>query len=144
MVGCPRLPVRSRPAALLRISPIVLFLLLPGCGGGKTVSGTVKYAGKEVDKGFITFFPADKNGDTKGAKIVGGQYSITGLPSGQKRVFIAAEPEPVLLSAPKDRPPGLRLRPPAREVPANAVGNNQIVDITGGDQTLDFTLERPR
>jgi hypothetical protein len=144
MVGCPRLPVRSRPAALLRIVPPVLFLLLAGCGGGRTVSGTVKYAGKEVDKGFITFFPADKNGDTKGAKIVGGQYSISGLPPGQKRVLIVAEPEPVLLSAPKDQPPGIRLRPPARAVPPDAVGNNQIVDITGSDQTLDFTLERPK
>jgi hypothetical protein len=115
-----------------------------GCGGGKSVSGTVTFAGKEVEAGFITFFPADGKGNTKGAKIVGGQYTITGLAPGQKRVLVAAEPEAQVVPTPKNEAPQVVAKFPTGPIPPNAVGNNQVVDITGGSQTLDFALGKPR
>jgi hypothetical protein len=120
----------------------LLVFALVGCGARATVSGTVTYAGREVEKGFITFFPADGNGNTRGAKIVRGRYQLTDLPRGKKRVLIAAEPDAVVLPANRNAPPRVMLKP--AELPRDAPGNNQVVEITGGNQTLDFKLEKPR
>jgi hypothetical protein len=120
---------------------LLVFALL-GCGGGTTVSGTVTYGGREVDKGFITFFPADGKGDTRGAKIVQGRYQLTDLPPGKKRVLISSEPDVVVLPGSRHGAPRVRLKPP--EIPPQSPGNNQVVEITGGNQTLDFNLQKPR
>jgi hypothetical protein len=138
----------DRPSARRapRAAPGVLALLLPllaGCGGGATVSGTVTYEGAPVDEGFITFYPADDRGPTRGAEIVEGRYHLTGLAPGRKRVLIATRPRGRKVPAARGRPQ-VRLVPPENAVPANATGNNQVLEVASGEQTLDFHLRRPK
>jgi|SRR5579883_187688 len=65
--------------------------LVLGCSGeGDTadVSGVVKYDGKEVEDGGITFFPADGKGPSGGATIKNGKYTASKVPVGNTKVVI--------------------------------------------------------
>jgi hypothetical protein len=142
---------RPRAAWLLRWAAAVVLGSAVGIGLGLAsrskatqVSGTVTFAGREVEKGFITFFPADHNGNTKGAKIIGGQYTLTDLPRGKKRVLVTALPQAVVVPASRKERQHVELKPPEVPVPSNALGNNEVVEITGSNQTLDIRLEKPR
>jgi hypothetical protein len=67
----------------------VLFLL-PGCGPPTaTVTGEVTVDGKPIDDGFITFAPADGNGDPVTKAIRLGKYEATMI-AGKKFVQISA------------------------------------------------------
>jgi hypothetical protein len=49
-----------------------------GCGDGKVrVRGTVSYDGKPVDRGVITFDPADGKGSNTGGEIADGHFDIS-------------------------------------------------------------------
>lgn len=120
-----------------------LLLALTGCGGPKGVSGTVTYDGKDVEKGFITFFPADGVGNTAGAKIVQGRYTIADLAPGRKKALVTAEPTPVVIAA-DGGGQRVALQAPEVPIPADAPGNNTIVEVTGGGQVLDLKVEKPR
>jgi hypothetical protein len=68
----------------------VLIACLAGCGrGGGPVSigGTVTYDGKAVEKGLISFLPADGKGPTAAAPIADGKYAVKIAP-GKKLVKI--------------------------------------------------------
>jgi hypothetical protein len=69
---------RARPAAAFWAAGL-LAALLAGCSDGPktaTVSGVVKIAGKEADKGAIIFSPADGKGQPTGTDIgPGGKYT---------------------------------------------------------------------
>ena len=121
---------------------LLLLLLLPGCGTRAVVSGRVTYDGKAVEKGFITFFPADGNGNTSGAEILQGEYRVDGISPGKKRVLVRAAPRPVVLPATREEPQRVQLAPADLPIPADAGGNNQVVDIGPGRQTLDIGLKR--
>jgi hypothetical protein len=62
---------------------ICAVLAIAGCGDSSglarryAVSGTVTYNGKPVEKGTISFAPADANGRAAGGTITDGQYSLT-------------------------------------------------------------------
>ena len=59
-----------------------------GCGSNtNAVTGTVKLAGKPLEKGTISFQPADGDGPTAAEKIVNGQYAVRVRP-GQYKVQI--------------------------------------------------------
>ena len=70
-----------------------LVLAAAGCGdsGPKKfdVSGTVKYDGKEVEDGFITFVPEDKTIGPEAAPIKNGQYSVK-VNGGKNKVKVMA------------------------------------------------------
>ena len=73
---------------------LTLAVLLAGCGGDKTpekftVAGTVTLDETPIEKGTISFLPADGNGPTAGAVIQNGRYSAE-VPAGSKKVSIQA------------------------------------------------------
>jgi hypothetical protein len=69
-----------RSCAFLAVTSV---LLIPGCGDDSglakrySVSGTVTYQGKNVEKGTITFKPDDPAGRTASGDIKDGSYSLT-------------------------------------------------------------------
>lgn len=69
---------RARPAAACWAAGL-LAVLVAGCSDGPktaTVTGVVKVAGKEADKGAIIFVPADGKGQPTGADIApDGRYT---------------------------------------------------------------------
>jgi hypothetical protein len=83
----------SRRHFFLLLAGLILLLTVAGCGssGPKqlTVTGTVKFDGKEVAEGDITFIPEDKSVGPEGGKIKDGKYTIKGR-SGKNKVQIMA------------------------------------------------------
>jgi hypothetical protein len=64
--------------------------LITGCGPATgTVSGSVTIDGQPLDKGVISYVPADNQGVPVTANVVGGQYELTAL-AGKKFVQISA------------------------------------------------------
>jgi len=64
--------------------------LLGGCGPATgTVSGSVTIDGKPLDKGVISYVPADNQGVPVTADVVDGKYELTAL-VGKKFVQISA------------------------------------------------------
>ena len=68
--------------------------VLHGCGGSDEiekfqVTGTVTYQGKPIEKGSITFDPADNQGISAMGGIENGQYTAE-VPPGEKIIRISA------------------------------------------------------
>jgi hypothetical protein len=82
-----RLWIASAAFAVLAMSGIL------GCGGGgipmADVQGEVKYDGQPIEKGTITFKPADGKGPSVGGEINQGRFSLR-VPPGPKRVEVSA------------------------------------------------------
>lgn len=82
----------------VRLCCLFVLCCLPGCGGnygGRTsISGTVKFDGKPVEKGSIAFIPAEGvKGPSTGGLIQDGKYNIAadqGPMVGKHRVEIIA------------------------------------------------------
>ncbi len=127
----------------LTAAPLAAVLLLAAGCGGKTasVSGTVTYDGHPVRSGFITFFPAEGAGSARGTAIEDGRYIVAKLAPGKHRVVVRAQP---LVRAVSDGRGGTQLRADPPPVPDNAGGNNQVVEIGSGPQTVDVTLTKPK
>lgn len=65
-----------------------------GCGSGgretAVVSGEIKYNGKSIEKGHISFFPVSGKGSTAGSEIENGRYRAEGVSLGEMEVRINA------------------------------------------------------
>lgn len=76
-------------ATALVLLGLVTFVV--GCGGETTntvkISGNVTVDGTPVDKGSITFVPADGNTISAGGVIVDGKYTAD-VPPGEKKVMV--------------------------------------------------------
>jgi hypothetical protein len=91
----------------------ILAMALSGCADAKTkrygASGQVKFQGKPLDRGGITFLPEDPAlGTSGGAMIMDGQYSIPqqqGLLPGRYKVIVTAV-DPRNKAPDPDSPPG--------------------------------------
>ncbi len=125
-------------------------LLLSGCGDGAGVSGEVTYEGQLVEKGNITFFPADGKGQPAGATILKGKYNLDELPPGPKVVKIGANKEQVLPRSSLEMSQKMATQrrtaksgTSAQLIPPDAVGNNSTVELAVGKQKLDFHLTKP-
>jgi hypothetical protein len=139
---------------MARLGPLTLVVALTaGCGGTTRVTGEVTYDGQPVGDGRISFLPADGKGPPVGASIVGGRYAIENLTPGPKVVKIEAVKKvpfarssaemAKMAAANKAKGDGSGLIDPADAIPANAVGNNEKVEVTPGEQTRDFHLQKP-
>lgn len=157
--------IKSRFSFLLL--PLWLLLVL-GCGSSKgTVSrltGSVKYKGKPVTAGTITFYPKGEKGDTAGNYPVpidpDGTYSASQLPAGELAVAIETES-----ANPKNRPSAkqyggakskMKMSPPPEGVNvakgpqgayvpipkkyADPKESGLTVKLTSGKNTKDFDL----
>jgi hypothetical protein len=67
---------------------VLLAVLAGGCGSTATVSGEVTVDGKPIDKGVISYVPADDKGAPATAPIENGRYELKTRP-GNKRVQIS-------------------------------------------------------
>jgi hypothetical protein len=112
-------------------------LFLAGCKKSAEVSGTVTFKGKALANGYITFFPAGADGNAAGAKITAGKYTLTDIPPGKRRVLITSHAE--VKEDNSAGAPRISLLPHER-IPADAKGNNKIVEVQAGTQTINFDL----
>jgi hypothetical protein len=65
-------------------------LVAGGCGSSvSTVSGSVTVDGKPLEKGTISYVPADSNGSPVTAEVAGGKYEVL-VSAGKKFVQISA------------------------------------------------------
>jgi hypothetical protein len=97
--------IRKSVVSLGVALPVVAIVL--GCGDSSglarryPVSGTVKYNGKPLERGTISFVPADGKGRAAGGTIADGQYSLTtqdqndgAIPGKYKVGILAKETDP--------------------------------------------------
>lgn len=116
-------------------------ILTVGCGGDtgarkNTVSGTVTFDGKPVPKGFITFEPDSKKGNSGpagGAEIVNGSYktpSGKGVAGGPYKVKIVGTDGAPTTESGEELPDGKPLFP----------AYYTDVEFSGEDTTKDFAV----
>lgn len=129
-------------------------VLPAGCSpSGATATGEVTYDGQPVGDGYITFTPTGGSGRDTGAPISGGKYTVSGLTPGPmvvkviavKKVNFASSSEEMMKKAAEARQTGKTtgLVDPADTIPDTAEGNNAKVDISPGENKLDFHLKPP-
>jgi hypothetical protein len=118
----------------------LLLLVLAGCSAETSLSGTVTYNGAPLASGCITFFPAGDTGPTQGAEILQGKYRVAGFVPGKKRVLIAEKLHVQLVQADHGKS-HVRVVRGADAIPADAAGNNQILEVAAGEH--DFHLKGP-
>ena len=117
-------------------------VLLTGCGSSTAVSGVVTVDGKPVPKGVVNFDPLDGKGQTAGAPIENGNYTVK-LKPGRYRVTAAGEGEGY---AGKKQEEVMKMseqelkKLTANPIPPLAIGNGAEVEIKGGSQKHDIVL----
>jgi hypothetical protein len=141
----------------LRIAALFLSLAATGCRRTTVVTGSVTYDGRPVQNGAITFYPADGQGPSAGATVMGGQYRVEGIPPGKKMVQVVGalgreEGLRVPQTTEELRQQSERLAAegsppiaagPAALIPPDAVGNCSEVEVKAGEQRLNFELQAP-
>jgi hypothetical protein len=117
-----------------------LSLLLAGCGRGwGHVSGTVRYKGKPLPNGTITFYD-EANQAVSGHIEADGKYTVDKVAAGKVKITVTA-PMPIFLPGDQTAKKQFANMPnlPARYGDAEKSGLNR--DITSGSQTLDIDLD---
>jgi hypothetical protein len=116
---------------------------LTGCGHGELASlaGTVSYEGRPVEKGTITFLPADGKGPTAAAPITDGKYSVK-VVYGRKVVkiegFKVLGQHPFSPNNPRMVVDQQQIIPPCYNTKSELTR-----EITPADGACDFALEKP-
>jgi hypothetical protein len=122
---------------VLALTLLLSLVCFVGCNDGISVSGTVKAGGSPLPKGHIGFAPAEGGGETFGTEVVNGEYSITGMTAGKKKVTIVSTSDsPAFASREEASAAGSQGTKPL--IPLDHPKNGQIVDVTSGSTTLDF------
>lgn len=128
----------------------LLVVLLAGCEndplGRQPVSGTVMLNGAPIEKGNISFQPAEKGVTSSGTVITGGKYEMDrsrGLPPGKYRVMINAPKPGTGAEAAAGALPGDPLPPPQELVPPEWNTNSeQFVEVTeSGPNEFNFDIK---
>lgn len=130
----------------MRILVVVGVLTLAGCGAKENVvKGTITANGTPVEEGFINFYPRDEKNGTSGAPIENGKFSAK-LKPGKYEVVVSGgakmknypkSQEDLKKVADKD----LELKD---QVPDDAKGNHQEIEVTKDGQELNINLEFPK
>jgi hypothetical protein len=127
-----------------------------GCGEpdrGITVTGNVTYDGKLLERGSIAFHPVDtRTGAAAGGEVRGGKYKVTGILPGKMRVYVSdirsqgqlvpTEKRSYVIHREQGEAAGAN-KPSGEGVPRNAIGQDQIVEVTADKRTHDFDLQKP-
>jgi hypothetical protein len=133
---------------------VLVIAAFAGCSQeGGTISGSVTFNGQPVEAGSISFRPADGMGQILAARIENGNYSIAGATPGGRTVAIRGTKKVKLALSSEEsaraaaaaeaagNQAGVHIGDPADYIAEDAEGNNSTVELTGGDQTLDFALK---
>jgi hypothetical protein len=126
----------------------LLMPLLAGCAGAASVSGSVTYDGKAVERGKIRFLPVDDKGDLDpkaeivGVDVANGKYAAKDVPMGKKKVALDAQQ-----IAGQDTTKAGDEKAVAKQaieplIPPE-VTRDLHADINTANQTLDFNLQKP-
>jgi hypothetical protein len=142
--------MRAKVAVARVAVGLILTLLASGCGGGtSTITGTVKYLGRPLTNGQISFI--GKDGKSASSTIgPDGKYTVTNAPTGSVTVTVLAYQttgeaklgsftgEAKLGSkAPKTQPSMTSAVPPKYNDPATS-GLQYTID--SGSKTIDIDL----
>lgn len=134
----------------------VAVLVAIGCGGTgptATVTGTVTYNGQPVKTGAITFTSKGGKGGVSGGTITDGKFTVRDVPHGPTTVFISAgggektgpisseESHAQSAKYKGKQLPGGSVQLSA--VPADAIGNNTEISVSGTEVKMDFDLKPP-
>jgi hypothetical protein len=133
-------------------------LVTTGCGGRGDVSGKVTFDGEPIPWGRVFFHSQGNKNEVLNGRIINGQYSVAGVPTGPVKIAVESIP------APKGSGPGAddkmtegfkammkdrNLGAPADiagkfiEIPAryaNAEESGLAFDVSRGAQTHDLPL----
>ncbi len=121
---------------LLLLFMAASFFALGGCRARTELSdveGKVTLKSTPLDKGYITFFPVGGPGDAFGAEIVNGSYKLKDVPAGKRKVLIT-RPGRISMDGGKAKLVS------ADPISPMAVGNNRIVEVGPGKQTVNIEL----
>ena len=141
---------------------VVMLAVVLGCGGGisrptGTVSGTVTFDGLPLEEGVISFTSLE-GGPVTGGKITNGKYIANNVTVGKNTVEIkattaAASSGPMtyekheqqmregMMNPGAAKAAAQKAAKTAKGIPADALGNNQTIEVTKGKQELDFDLK---
>jgi hypothetical protein len=125
--------------------------LVVGCGRKTVVSGNVTYDGKPVSRGSVKLLPKDGKANVVAGDIVDGHYEIRNVVPGTKTAevlgvkkisFAATSEEASKVTAKAGKGfDGILER--ADIIPPDAEGNNVVIEVQPGVQTIDFDLRPP-
>lgn len=123
-----------------------MLLALTGCEKKTSISGTVTYNSKPVENGYISFSPK-KSGHTIAGQITDGKYSIpeatpgqfTAVVVGRKKINHYSTSAEAYANADKNA----HVSEAADYIAQEAVGNNKDVDVSAGEQKVDFAITGP-
>ena len=114
---------------------------LTGCDSGAMVkvTGVVTLDGKPIEKGAITFVPADGKAPTTGGPIKAGRYTVQ-VPRGLMKVSITA-PKVVGMKKLYSTPNSPEMEVTAEALPAKYNEATELkVEVTAGTKQQDFEL----
>jgi hypothetical protein len=104
-------------AWLVRGLALSVLVLVAGCGARGNISGTVRYKGKPLPAGLVTFVTEDGKGHPFDSQIQSdGTYSISKVPAGPVLILVKAA-EPPKITTRMGPPGGINVGPPAGAVP---------------------------
>ncbi|MFO0822580.1 MAG: hypothetical protein U0792_05575, partial [Gemmataceae bacterium] len=133
----------------MRAGALIVFVcslvVVLGCGGGADtgeVSGSVKFDGKPVEEGSISFIALEGNAPTAGGVIKGGKYTATKVPVGAAKVSISAV-KVVGKKKAYDTPDSKEIDITEPLLPAKYNTASELrFDVKPGTQTKDFDLTK--
>src|SRR6476661_2393613 len=110
-----------------------------GCGSSESVvTGVVTVNQQPLARGHITFYPVMGTKGVQGAPIQDGRFTLKNMPAGQWKALITQAPE-VQAVRNDDGPTTLSFTASATISPETK-GNQSIVDVRSGKQSLAFAL----
>ncbi|MFO0967132.1 MAG: hypothetical protein U0793_16320 [Gemmataceae bacterium] len=129
----------------LLLPGFALLVVMAGCGRDVVVRGKVSYKGRDLNTGFLTFYPAA--GDGKTFSIKGdGTYEATGLQPGKYTLVINTPKSAPITVPPPDGGKKVVKAGPDPVVVDDFYGKKETskleYEITAGSQELNITLPK--
>jgi hypothetical protein len=111
-----------------------------GCGPSESVvTGIVTVNQQPLPRGHITFYPVAGTKGVQGAAVQDGRFTLRNMPAGQWKALITQTPE--LHAVRNDGGPTTLAFTASTMISPETRGNQSIVDIRSGKQSLAFVLD---